>query len=58
MDPAQRLLLETDAPDQAPASCRGSRNEPRLLPEIAARVAGERGCSALASGLALGWAPP
>ena len=54
--PAERLLLETDAPDQAPASCRGGRNEPGFLPEIAARVAEARGCANIASGFALGWA--
>ena len=36
--PADRLLLETDAPDQTPRPRRG-RNEPAFLPEIAAAVA-------------------
>jgi TatD DNase family protein len=36
--PRDRLLLETDAPDQTPRPHRG-RNEPALLPEIAGAVA-------------------
>jgi TatD DNase family protein len=36
--PPERLLLETDAPDQTPRPHRG-RNEPAFLPEIAAAVA-------------------
>lgn len=42
--PAELILLETDAPDQPPASRRGERNEPAALPEIlleAARIRGE-----------------
>lgn len=51
--PPDRLLLETDAPDQAPAHARaeaqrdgravGARNEPAFLQEIAAAVAAARG---------------
>ena len=41
--PGKRLLLETDAPWLPPQSRRGGRNEPALLPEIAARVAEVRG---------------
>lgn len=41
--PLDFLLLETDAPDQPPAGHRGERNEPALLPAIAAVVAGLRG---------------
>ena len=37
--PLDRLLLETDAPDQTPVPHRGSLNEPAFLPAIAARVA-------------------
>lgn len=40
--PGERLLLETDAPDQSPR--RGERNEPAFLPEVvdfAARARGE-----------------
>lgn len=36
--PPERLLLETDAPDQTPRPHRG-RNEPAFLPEIAAAIA-------------------
>jgi TatD DNase family protein len=36
--PPDRLLLETDAPDQTPRPHRG-RNEPAFLPEIAAAIA-------------------
>lgn len=41
--PLEFLLLETDAPDQPPAGHRGARNEPALLPGIAAVVAALRG---------------
>jgi TatD DNase family protein len=44
--PADRLLVETDAPDQAPTSHRGSRSEPSLLPEIVAALAAARACDA------------
>ncbi|HEY8377337.1 MAG TPA: TatD family hydrolase [Nannocystis sp.] len=37
--PADRLLLETDAPDQTPASRRPARNEPAFLVDIARAVA-------------------
>jgi len=37
--PLERMLLETDAPDQTPAPHRGRLNEPAFLPAIAARVA-------------------
>lgn len=40
--PAELLLVETDAPDQAPASHRGQRSEPAFLPEIIAAVAATR----------------
>jgi TatD DNase family protein len=40
--PAHRLLLETDAPDQTPRPHRG-RNEPALLPVIAAALAAALG---------------
>jgi TatD DNase family protein len=40
--PRERLLLETDAPDQTPRPLRG-RNEPAFLPAIAAAVAGALG---------------
>lgn len=37
--PPERLLLETDAPDQAPHPHRGGRSEPGFLPRIAEAVA-------------------
>ncbi|WP_242372609.1 MULTISPECIES: TatD family hydrolase [Anaeromyxobacter] len=42
--PPDRLLLETDAPDQTPRPHRG-RNEPAFLPEIASAVARATGRS-------------
>lgn len=42
IDPA-RLLLETDAPDQAPHPHRGTRCEPAYLPFIAQAIATARG---------------
>jgi TatD DNase family protein len=41
--PAERLLLETDSPYLAPIPHRGKPNHSRYLPEIARRVAAERG---------------
>ncbi|MEZ5479971.1 MAG: TatD family hydrolase [Thiolinea sp.] len=41
--PENRLLLETDAPDQPDSQWRGRRNEPGRLPVIAAAVAELRG---------------
>jgi len=41
--PAELLLVETDAPDQAPAAHRGERSEPALLGEIVAGLAAARG---------------
>lgn len=43
--PADRLLLETDAPYLAPIPHRGETNEPAFLVETARRVAEVRGCS-------------
>ena len=40
--PADRLLLETDSPDQTPFSRRPQRNEPAFLPDVAAAVAAAR----------------
>ena len=37
--PADRLLVETDAPYLAPAPYRGKRNEPAFVAQVAARVA-------------------
>lgn len=41
--PADRLMLETDAPYLSPEPYRGKRNEPARIPIIAARLAAERG---------------
>lgn len=43
--PAELLLVETDAPDQAPEGHRGGRSEPAFLPAVIAGVAGARGVS-------------
>ncbi|BDG06676.1 TatD family hydrolase [Anaeromyxobacter oryzae] len=43
--PRDRLLLETDAPDQTPAPHRGGRNEPAYLPLVAAGLAAALGVS-------------
>lgn len=41
--PADRLLVETDAPYLAPVPLRGKRNEPSLLPYVVRAVADARG---------------
>jgi TatD DNase family protein len=41
--PAERLLVESDAPYLAPVPLRGRRNEPAFLPATLARVAEARG---------------
>ncbi len=41
--PIERLLLETDAPDQPGVDHRGARNEPAYLPEVLSVVAALRG---------------
>jgi TatD DNase family protein len=41
--PADRILLETDAPYLAPVPKRGKRNEPALMVHTAARLAELRG---------------
>lgn len=43
--PADRLLAETDAPDQAPASHRSQRSEPAFVADVIAALAGARGVS-------------
>ena len=44
--PADRLLVETDAPYLAPVPHRGKRNQPALLPVVGAAVADARGADA------------
>ncbi len=44
--PPELLLVETDAPDQAPEGHRGQRSEPALLPAVIAGLARARGASA------------
>lgn len=41
--PGERLLVETDAPDQAPHPHRGERSEPAFLPLIVGAMASARG---------------
>ncbi|MGH9209007.1 MAG: TatD family hydrolase, partial [Acidimicrobiales bacterium] len=43
--PLDRLLVETDSPFLAPVPHRGRRNEPALLPDVAAGVAAAKGLS-------------
>jgi TatD DNase family protein len=43
MTPADRLLLETDAPYLAPVPHRGRRNEPAFVTNTAAAIAAVRG---------------
>lgn len=41
--PLERLLVETDSPDQPGSSHRGERNEPAFLPEVVRTIAELRG---------------
>jgi TatD DNase family protein len=43
--PPELLLVETDAPDQAPEGHRGGRSEPAFLPAVIAGLAAARGTS-------------
>lgn len=43
--PSELLLAETDAPDQAPASHRGTRSEPAFVVDVIAGLATARGTS-------------
>jgi TatD DNase family protein len=45
LTPRERLLVETDAPDQAPAPHRGGRNEPAFLARVVEATAGVLGTS-------------
>jgi len=44
--PAELLLAETDAPDQAPAAHRGGRSEPAFVAAVIAGLAAARGATA------------
>ena len=44
--PAERLLVETDTPDQTPVPHRGEPNRPALLPLVVEALAAARGQSA------------
>jgi TatD DNase family protein len=44
--PAELLLAETDAPDQAPAAHRGGRSEPAYVASVVAGLAAARGTTA------------
>ena len=50
LTPRARLLVETDAPDQAPAPHRGGRNEPAFLVRIVEATAAALGESVEATG--------
>lgn len=43
--PGDRLLLETDCPYMTPEPYRGRRNDSRLLPYVAQKIAALKGCS-------------
>jgi TatD DNase family protein len=45
LTPRDRLLVETDAPDQAPAPHRGGRNEPAFLTRVVEATAAALGLS-------------
>jgi TatD DNase family protein len=47
--PADLLLVETDAPDQAPAKHRGGRSEPAFVVEIVAAIAAATGRADIAT---------
>jgi TatD DNase family protein len=44
--PDDRLLAETDAPDQSPFTHRGERSEPAFVADVIAGLASVRGVSA------------
>ena len=43
--PLNQILLETDCPYMAPEPFRGRRNDPSLVPYVAAKIAALRGLS-------------
>jgi len=43
--PLERILIETDCPYMAPEPYRGRRNDSRLVPLVAAKIASLRGLS-------------
>ena len=43
--PLERILIETDCPYMAPEPFRGRRNDPSLVPYVAAKIAALRGLS-------------
>ena len=53
LTPRERLLVETDAPDQAPAPHRGSRNEPAFLVRVVEATAAALGASVEETGALL-----
>ena len=50
--PLERILIETDCPYMAPEPFRGRRNDPSLVPYVAAKIAELRGLSPEAVGKA------
>jgi len=53
LTPRDRLLVETDAPDQAPAPHRGGRNEPAFLVSVVEAIAAALGDSVTSTGALL-----
>ena len=53
LTPRDRLLVETDAPDQAPAPHRGGRNEPAVLVSVVEAIAAALGDSVTSTGALL-----
>jgi len=51
LTPRERLLVETDAPDQAPAPHRGGRNEPAFLVRVVEATAGALGTTVEETGV-------
>ena len=53
LTPRDRLLVETDAPDQAPAPHRGGRNEPAFLVSVVEAIAAALGDPVTSTGALL-----